>query len=159
MSRSTHLKGVVLLGGVLLLVGCVEQNSGCIPVGGKITYKGQALSKGSVSFVPPSGQGQPAIGTIQSDGTYQMITPGRGPGVLPGQYNVAIQSSEGAVNLDRFAPQDLANTVPKGSPPGVSSGMRSLIPLRYTDVRQSGLSVTIPADAKGPLRFDFNLND
>src|SRR6516164_8831509 len=40
-----------------------------IPVKGKVTYKGQPLTKGVVEF-EPEGYGRPAKGQLQSDGTF-----------------------------------------------------------------------------------------
>jgi hypothetical protein len=62
--------------GFLVLCGCF---AGCGPsqpkieyadVAGKVTYKGEALKMGTVSFQPASGAR--AVGDIQPDGTYKL---------------------------------------------------------------------------------------
>ena len=55
-----------------------------LPVSGKVTYKGQPVTKGTVTF--QSDTGQPATGEIQPDGTYRLSTfaekDGRSPAII-----------------------------------------------------------------------------
>ena len=44
-----------------------------IPVKGKVTYKGQPLTKGLIEF-EPNGYGRLASGQLQSDGTFVLTT-------------------------------------------------------------------------------------
>jgi hypothetical protein len=63
--------------------------TGVIPVKGKVTYKGQPLTKGSIKF-EPDGYGREAHGTIQSDGTFVLTTFKDGDGVVAGHHRVAV---------------------------------------------------------------------
>jgi len=78
--RINALKSITL---ALLLLGA---HSGCggsgplptlVPVKGKITYKGQPLTKGIIRF-EPDGYGQMATGELQADGTFELTTSNKG---------------------------------------------------------------------------------
>jgi hypothetical protein len=86
-------------------VGCGANGSGTlpqlIPVKGKVTFKGQPVSMGSIRFEPDD-YGRPATGKLQSDGTYVLTTLKDGDGVVPGHHRVSIidlniKSKDGAV--------------------------------------------------------------
>src|SRR5262249_52024882 len=61
-----------------------------IPVKGKVTYKGQPLTKGIVRFEPNSGFGRMASGELQSDGTFELSTLKSGDGVVQGEHRVTV---------------------------------------------------------------------
>jgi len=93
MMRSSPLKSITLA--ALLLGAC----SGCgggsgsrpnlVPVKGKVTYKGQPLTKGIVRF-EPDGYGRMATGELQADGTYVLTTFEKGDGAVIGHHRVFI---------------------------------------------------------------------
>src|SRR5262249_29072756 len=60
-------------------------------VSGTVTYNGQPLDKGAISFVPEKGTG--ATGAIEN-GSYALSTAGGGDGALPGKYKVTIMAKE-----------------------------------------------------------------
>jgi hypothetical protein len=85
---------------LFLLAGC----AGCgasgvgtlpslIPVKGKVTFKGQPLSKGTVHFEPDD-YGRPASGELQSDGTFILTTHKQGDGVVAGHHRVYITDTD-----------------------------------------------------------------
>lgn len=117
-----------------------------IPVQGKITYKGQPVTQGMVTFQavkPAEGYPQrPATGTINPDGTYQLATFEAGDGVIPGEYKVAVVSKTGEDTLDN------PNAVAKW-----------LIPEKYGTADKSGLTATISPDDSPPKVIDFELTD
>ncbi|MFI5455842.1 MAG: hypothetical protein ACHRXM_10365 [Isosphaerales bacterium] len=65
-----------------------------ISVKGKVTYKGQPLTKGTVLFEPADGYGRPATGKLQSDGTFELTTLKEGDGVVAGHHRVSIVEVE-----------------------------------------------------------------
>lgn len=74
--------------------GCGSAGGGAaattlIPVKGKVTYKGNALTKGRVKF-EPDGFGRNAYGKIQSDGTFTLTTDKEGDGAIAGHHRVAV---------------------------------------------------------------------
>jgi hypothetical protein len=90
----------------ILLIPC----SGCgsaggapptlIPVKGKVTYKGQPLTKGIVRF-EPDGYGRMASGQLQSDGTFVLTTLKEGDGVVAGDHRVTLEGFEKNLARDR----------------------------------------------------------
>jgi hypothetical protein len=74
--------------------GCGASGSGAlpslVPVKGKVTFKGQPVTTGTVRFEPDD-YGRPASGKLQSDGTYVLTTLKEGDGVVPGHHRVSIR--------------------------------------------------------------------
>jgi hypothetical protein len=65
-------------------------------VSGTVQRNGQAIPGGSVLLRPLSPEGKPAVGEIQPDGTFQMMTESPGDGVMVGQYRVVVAGQRGA---------------------------------------------------------------
>jgi hypothetical protein len=84
--------------------GCGAAGQGAlpslIPIKGKITYKGQALTTGFVRF-KPDGSGRIASGQLQSDGTYVLSTLQQSDGVVAGSYRVYIADPDKKLASDR----------------------------------------------------------
>ncbi len=82
----------------LLLCGCwgCGSSSGTlpslIPVKGKVTYKGQPLTKGTIRF-EPDGYGRMATGKIQPDGTFVLSTLSKDDGVVAGFHKVYVNET------------------------------------------------------------------
>jgi hypothetical protein len=70
-------------------IGSGQQLPSLLPVKGKVTYKGQPVTKGTVRF-EPEGFGRMARGELQSDGTYVLTTSKDGDGVVAGAHRVSI---------------------------------------------------------------------
>jgi hypothetical protein len=91
-----------------ILVGCCW---GCgsgsvvppslIPVKGKVTYKGQTVTKGIVRFEPDGGFGRMATGQLQSDGTFELTTLKPGDGVVAGEHRVTVSEFDKSLAKDR----------------------------------------------------------
>jgi hypothetical protein len=123
----------ITLAALLLVAG-----SGCgggsgtmatlIPVKGKVTYKGQPLTKGIVRF-EPDGYGRPATGELQADGTFVLTTLQKGDGVVAGEHKVSITDT--------------------GSNP-----RKELVPKKYTAPNSSKLTAEVDADH---TEFSFDL--
>jgi hypothetical protein len=71
-----------------------------IPVKGKVTYKGQPVSKGSIQF-EPDGYGRPATGELQADGTFELSTLKPGDGVVAGKHRISIAELDKSLSKDR----------------------------------------------------------
>jgi hypothetical protein len=124
--------GVLLAG----IVGCSKHES---QVYGTVSYKGQALDRGTVRFEPTSG-GAPAYSDVATDGSYELRT-GRETGLKPGEYRATVVALE--ENLDWPGPGP--------PPPG-----KALTPLWYQNLDTSGLQYTVEP---GSNEFDIELND
>lgn len=113
-----------LLAAAFVLVGCAARPV----VSGKVSYRGEPLTTGEVSFV--SSDGRSRSGLIGTDGRYEIADPPAGEvTILVAAKKVDGGSSGGSPLLGET----------KGKP-GV---MRSLIPERYADPKTSGLSYRV----------------
>jgi hypothetical protein len=124
-----------------LIVGCGEsiEFPETFPVSGKVTYKGEPVPKGTITFQPD--EGQAAVGEIQSDGTYKLSTFGEGDGALPGHHRVFV----------------IANTADPTKIPGSSPGWKppkDLVPKKYNKLETSGLQANVE---KSPTEVNFDL--
>jgi hypothetical protein len=112
--------------------GCGPAGSGkmpdLIPVKGKVTYKGQPVTKGMVKF-EPEGYGRDARGPIQSDGTFVLTTFDKGDGVVAGHHRVTVTNT------------------------GIKS-TRDAVARKYGEASSSGLSAVVDAEH---TEFTFNL--
>ena len=62
-----------------------------VAVKGRVTYEGEVLVGGSVSFYPVSrGSGRPSKGSINPDGTYVVKTLLGTSGIVPGEYKIGL---------------------------------------------------------------------
>jgi hypothetical protein len=73
-----------------------------IPVKGKVTYKGQPLTKGLIRF-EPTDYGREASGDIHPDGTFVLSTHKDGDGVVAGHHRVAVNGTGIKSPKDAFA--------------------------------------------------------
>jgi hypothetical protein len=124
-----------------LLAGCGGDDGGMVPVTGSVTWEGQPVTTGNVTFTPADGAtgARLATGQIQSDGTFAMGTLKHGDGVLPGSYRVAISSAP---------PPPIEVMEGQKLPTGP-------VPTSFNDPATSGLEVTI--EAGDPVVHDFKL--
>lgn len=125
-----------------VIVGC-ESKSGqpaTLPVQGKVTYKGQPVPKGTVTF--QSDDGHTATGTIQSDGSYRLSTFGENDGAIPGHHRVMIIAN------------DADPTLMPGSSPGYKPP-KDLVPAKFNKLETSGLEAVV---SKEKPSIDFDLN-
>lgn len=127
--------------GAAATAGCARPATQTLhPVKGRVTFAGQPLTSGSVSFRPDSPQArwhQPT-GLIASDGQYDLFTDGQ-RGAPPGTYRVVIFSS--------------ATTSSTGAAPGLPV---SRIPTRYNHPEQSPLRAIVEVVPR-PGAYDLEL--
>jgi hypothetical protein len=74
------------------------QGAKTFPVQGKVTYKGQPLKTGSITF-EPEGAGRDGHADIQPDGTFVLTTYKNGDGAVGGTHRVAVSNAGKAVPL------------------------------------------------------------
>ena len=126
---------------VLVLSGCSDEpeRDPTIKIHGKITYKGEALKRGTIVFFPEGGK-KIATSEIDEDGTYTLTTYQSNDGALPGEHQVTITSE-----------RDMTNVLPEDVKPGDKPW---LIPRKYNQVKTSGLTATVP-DKEKEINFDL----
>lgn len=115
---------------LLLHVGCSRDGGTAT---GTVTYDGQRMTKGMVTFHPAVG-GADAYATIAANGTFEAMT-GTDVGLKTGEYVVTI--------VDQTIPES-----------GSGDEVKVLTPAKYASPTTTDLKVTIQAGAN---RFDFQL--
>jgi hypothetical protein len=124
-----------------LLVGCgsgEDPHPATVSVQGKVTYQGQPVPKGTITFQPAGGR--PAVGEIKPDGTYRLSTFGEMDGAIPGAHKVMILANTGDPTK---MPSSPGYVVPK-----------DLVPRKYASPETSGLEVNV---SKDKASYDFDL--
>ncbi|MBA2114941.1 hypothetical protein [Bremerella alba] len=87
--------GSVIALAILLITGCgTEKSSDVYSVSGNITYDGQPLPKGNISFAPDASQNNQGPGATAEikDGEYKMMP---GKGISGGPYELVISGYDG----------------------------------------------------------------
>ena len=78
---------------VFSITGCNQDKPKLVRVSGKITFKGQPLTAGSINFHPASTntftKDNPSS-ILQEDGSFNMKTFPYGDGVSPGDYKITL---------------------------------------------------------------------
>ncbi len=143
MSCPSWKKRKALLGLVLAVVaavpsGCSDERQRTALVRGKITYKSNLVTSGTITFVPET-PGPSATAEIQKDGTYVLSTYGNGDGAVLGRHKVMIISLED--NTGRL-PEE-RNPLPN-----------MLLPAKYSDIQTSGLTAEV---GEGTNEINFPL--
>ena len=114
---------IVLLSGF----GCGgdSENAGP-PASGTITVDGSPITEGTINFYP-TGDGSSALATIESNGSFSVITAASSAGIAPGEYKVVVESWEIEPVMD-----DEGEVVEEGT---------SRVPMKYTSEETSDLIV------------------
>ena len=94
-NRRRVSRSSALFVGLTLVAGCSDDGFGRqrYSVQGTVTYKGENLAKGQISFVPDAQGGQAASGQIEN-GYYSLSTLTPGDGALPGKYKVTVVAKD-----------------------------------------------------------------
>ena len=83
-----------LLASALALIGCGPGNGLSLGrVQGKVTYKGEPVKYGTVTFVPNSTKGTDgpmAMGNLKDDGTFVLSTSDPGDGAVVGHHKISV---------------------------------------------------------------------
>jgi hypothetical protein len=140
-SFSGRVAYVTLSVAVLLTAGCGNPH-GVVSVTGIVTVDGQKPpGPGKIMFTPRKAADgfptRPAIAPFDTDGRYRVRSFPKHEGIIPGQYQVAVECWETPPNLE-------------GKP------VRSYIAAKHQSPTTSGLELTVEADSK-PVEFDIAL--
>ena len=142
--------------GVAIAGGCGD-DTGLAPryaVTGKVSYNGQSVEKGRISFVPEATEGRPAAGFIEN-GNYSLTTLAPDDGAIPGKYKVTILATQ----VDNSEMKAIA----KGGQfhhdkafAKAHKNAKALVPSKYALADTSGLEREVAAQSN---RLDFELGD
>ena len=112
-----HVGAVCTVGVLLLSLSACEGDSvgKTVPVKGKVTVNGKALTRGSVVYWPDEAKGNKLSANllptsqIGQDGTYDLVTKGK-PGAPPGAYKVTVNAD---TEVDSTKPETAKSLVPE----------------------------------------------
>ncbi|MCO6047457.1 hypothetical protein NG895_26435 [Aeoliella sp. ICT_H6.2] len=143
---------------LLLVACCFVAVAGCgpdsnvAPVSGTVSFEGNKVAEGTVTFYPTSG-GRPATGTIQPDGTFTLSTFDPKDGAMIGDHKVAIEARQ--LPKAPPAPTSLEEEIAGGSPVPVGKvTIKWLVPEKYASAQTSELTATVNS---GQNQIDFTL--
>ena len=135
---------------VLLLMGCGKpadpNRPKTIPVTGTVTYKGQPVEGATVTFF---GGTRGAVGLTDASGGFKMTTFEAADGAIPGTYKVMITKT-----VLEGAPAETGTGTASGAEPFFGTE-KDLLPAKYKDVNQSGLTAEVKEGAAIDLKFDL----
>lgn len=126
---SQIIAGWLVLISLGALAGCGDNHLPTAAMEGKVLFRGKPLEFGGVLFQPDAGP--PALGAIQSDGTFHLSTYRDGDGAVIGLHRVQISC------YDVQRPDAV-----KARSGEVGVG-KSLIPTKYTRYDSSGIRVDV----------------
>lgn len=136
---------VVLFSATAPLAGCNKAPplTPCFPVSGTVTMNKKPLATGTVKFAPDASKGntskESAIGLIQPDGKYSLVTNGRSGAPL-GWYKVSVEPT----------------AVPGELPAGQAPPKPPAINAKYRKGETSGILIEVTENPK-PGAYDIDL--
>ena len=132
---SRRSAGKVLGIGLVLVLAAGCGGPFTAPVSGTVTYKGNPLPGGTVTFIHPDGR--VGYGTIHEDGTYSISA---APG---GDVKCIVQTTKPIVPPPQTVAARLSGGAAKAGATVYPAGPYVPIPEKYGDPQTSGLSHTI----------------
>lgn len=116
---------LVLLGGLLVMVGCGEGRPKRVPISGQVLIDGKPLPLGYLRLIPEGAR--PAGARIGPDGRFTLTTFEGSDGAVPGTHRATVRASEA------LSPTKVKWYAPK----------------KYADAQTSGLTVDVdrPTDS------------
>jgi hypothetical protein len=131
---------------------------GRAPVTVTVKHNGTAVEAATVTFHPKSEEGKGAYGITDSSGQVQLTTfpDTPGDGVIPGEYTVTVQKSEGASSDGVFGDAEESDEGSDEEGGEEAPESKDLLPEKYKDPTTTDLSATVPEGGKD---FEFNLED
>jgi hypothetical protein len=118
------------------LTGCRPEVDQLAAVNGKVLYRGRPVQGGTIVFIPDNSRGTHgnlASADIQPDGTFTLKT-NDVLGALPGHHRVTIS----------WVQQQAPGSLP-----------RSLLPLKYRDPQQSGVTCEVQPNKMNTIDLDL----
>lgn len=142
----------------LVLFACGDDGLGKrYSVYGNITYKGEPVKKGAISFVPEAPEGRAASGSIEN-GYYTLATLNPGDGAFPGKYKVTVTSKEVDMSEAQAKVKGMGGSValPQDFVAKANRVAKNNIPAKYSTPSTTTLSAEVLEKSN---KFDFELVD
>jgi hypothetical protein len=140
--------GFPLLASIIVIcaLGCNKTSYEIVKVQGTVSYKGQPLTKGDISFIPiqveEGAMRRMGVSAINEKGEYVINSFKPGDGVIPGEYKIIIISRDKA--SAEASDEEIA-------------ARKWYAPKVYSDAATTPLKATISSDAPQPVKLDFAL--
>jgi hypothetical protein len=119
--------------------GCGDKGrlAGLYKCEGSVTYKGEPVVGGVLTFYPDGGnpEARPASANTDAQGRFKVTTLKENDGIFPGNYTVTIEKFE-QYGQPRKVKDGEGNIVEEYN-------TRNILPVKYADPKKSGLTVTI----------------
>jgi major membrane immunogen (membrane-anchored lipoprotein) len=154
---------ILALPALLLFASCGEDDGlgKRYPVSGTVTYNGNPLERGEISFVSDDLKNHLGASGQISNGSYSLSTGGNDDGAQVGKYKVTITAKEDFVakakaDFQRETKQTQSNFIPPQFIAKAEAAAKSLIPAGYGDPRTTTLTAEVKAE---PNSFNFTLTD
>jgi len=129
-----------------ILTGC--SRSGTVRVEGIVVLDNQPVPEATVLFIPEGGTGQPAYGTTDENGKFQLTTFKENDGALPGAYKVTVTKSVPPPQPPEAEPGDSRSIVAHFKAIKEHKQEKSPLPAMYADVKSTPFHYTVPVDGK-----------
>ena len=141
------------------VAGCGPDNGlHLAKVHGKVTYKGQPITYGTIMFEPDNSKGTngpSAVGSITSDGSFTMSTEESGDGAVVGSHRVAVVGLEPMPDAPQKAMPDPVTSPREFMIAKTQAGTRSNYPKKaevptFTDKNGKVFRITVPGKLGNP---------
>jgi hypothetical protein len=119
-----------------------------VPAEGTVTYQGQPLDGATVVFVPSNPDGHAGAAVSDATGRFAISTFPPDPGAVSGNYTVTVTKMNPAA-ANAPLPENAHDTDLVAIPP------QTLIPARYSDATQSGLTAQVPPEGRTDFKFEL----
>jgi hypothetical protein len=134
----------------LTTLGCGPKLPPTAHVKGHVLFNGKPVIQGRMMFQPQSGR--PAIGTIQTDGTYNLTTFKSDDGAILGKHSVTIEAFEA---IDAPKPASFADELAdKGRLASPKKVVRWFVPEKYAHPETSNLTAEVKL-GENTIHFDL----
>jgi hypothetical protein len=147
------------------LVGCGGRSTlDTAPVKGLVTLDGTPVAGATVTFMSTGPDGLSAVGRTDDKGIYTLTAIGGGEsgegeiggGAMPGNYIVGIRKATATVGLSAEE-ADEQGVDYKPMQPGEAPTLQFLIPKKYQNPKDSGLTATV-TDGDNDIPFELSSN-
>lgn len=126
--------------------GCDAKRPGRAVITGSVSYRGEPIQQGRITFFPQQGTNAPLAGTVIENGKYRVDSKG---GAVVGNYIVKITAYRPRPTKSTGAPTDS-----RPGPPDADMPLQFL-PEKYN--RRTELTAAVPIDS-AEVALDFTLN-
>ncbi len=123
---------------------------------GTVTLDGSPVERASITFHPRDGQ-NPANGTTDANGIYELSSFNADDGAAPGLYGVSIQKFP-AIQVDSAPggmPFDESMNTDAPPDPSLDADPKNELPEKYSSPEESELSATVSADGGNVFNFEL----